>query len=44
MAEECGKHCNINLTTNFDGMVADALYLYTNKKHIVIFHESLLVL
>jgi tetratricopeptide (TPR) repeat protein len=41
MAEKCGKHCNIILTTNFDDMVADALYLYTNKKPIVIFHESL---
>jgi hypothetical protein len=41
MAEECGEHCNIILTTNFDDMVADALYLYTNKKPIVIFHESL---
>lgn len=41
MAEKCGEHCNIILTTNFDDMVADALYLYTNKKPIVIFHESL---
>lgn len=41
MAEKCGEHCNVILTTNFDDMVADALYLYTNKKPIVIFHESL---
>jgi len=41
MAEECGEHCNIILTTNFDDMVADALYIYTNKKPIVVFHESL---
>ncbi len=41
LAEKCGEHCNIILTTNFDDMVADALYLYTNKKPIVIFHESL---
>ncbi len=41
MAEKCGEHCNIILTTNFDDMVADALYLYTNKKPIVVFHESL---
>lgn len=41
LAEKCGEHCNIVLTTNFDDMVADALYLYTNKKPIVIFHESL---
>ncbi|MBF0251022.1 MAG: SIR2 family protein, partial [Alphaproteobacteria bacterium] len=29
------------LTTNFDDMVADALYLYTRKKPRVIAHESL---
>ncbi|MFZ2498546.1 tetratricopeptide repeat protein [Methanosarcina sp.] len=40
MAGKYGEHCNIILTTNFDDMVADALYLYTNKKPIVIFHES----
>jgi len=37
----CGRHCNIVLTTNFDDLVADALYLYTNKKPLVILHESL---
>ncbi len=36
-----GRHCNIILTTNFDDMVADALYLYTNKKPLVIAHETL---
>ncbi len=36
-----GRHCNIILTTNFDDMVADALYLYTNKKPLVVAHESL---
>ena len=41
LADKCGEHCNIILTTNFDDMVADALYLYTNKKPIVISHESL---
>lgn len=39
--EEWGKHFNMVLTTNFDDMVADALYLYTNKKPLVIAHESL---
>jgi tetratricopeptide (TPR) repeat protein len=34
-------HCNTVLTTNFDDMVADALYLYTNKKPLVVSHESL---
>ena len=41
LAEKCGRHCNIILTTNFDDMIADAIYLYTNKKPIVISHESL---
>lgn len=38
---EFGRHCNVVLSTNFDDMVADALYLYTNKKPLVIAHESL---
>lgn len=38
---ECGKRCNIVLTTNFDDLVADALYLYTRRKPLVIVHESL---
>ena len=37
-----GRHCNIVLTTNFDDMVADALYLYTQQKPLLISHESLL--
>ncbi len=40
--EHSGRHCNIVLTTNFDDMVTDALYLYTNKKPLVISHESLI--
>lgn len=39
--ERYGPHANIVLTTNFDDMVADALYLYTNKKPLVISHELL---
>jgi hypothetical protein len=39
--ENYGRHCNIILTSNFDDMVADALYLYTNKKPLVIAHETL---
>jgi tetratricopeptide (TPR) repeat protein len=40
--EEYGSHCNTVLTTNFDDMVADALYLYSNKKPLVISHDSLI--
>jgi protein O-mannosyl-transferase len=36
-----GPHCNVVLTTNFDDLVADALYLYTNQKPLVITHDSL---
>jgi Tfp pilus assembly protein PilF len=39
--EQYGRHCNVALTTNFDDLVADAMYLYTNKKPLVISHESL---
>ena len=39
---DCGKHFNIALTVNFDDLIADALYLYTNKKPLVIQHESLI--
>lgn len=39
--ERYAPHCNVMLTTNFDDMVPDALYLYTNKKPLVIAHESL---
>ena len=41
LMEKYRAHCNIVLTTNFDDMVADALYLYTYQKPIVIFHEAL---
>lgn len=37
-----GKYFNILLTTNFDDLITDALYLYTNKKPLVIYHESLI--
>jgi Tfp pilus assembly protein PilF len=36
-----GPGCNVVLTTNFDDLVADALYLYTSTKPLVIVHESL---
>ncbi len=36
-----GRNCNAVLTTNFDDLVADALYLYTHKKPIIISHDSL---
>ena len=36
-----GPQCNVVLTSNFDDLVADALYLYTRKKPLVIAHESL---
>ncbi|MCG6553182.1 MAG: SIR2 family protein, partial [Candidatus Magnetominusculus sp. LBB02] len=35
------RHFNTILTTNFDDMVADALYLYAKRKPLVISHESL---
>lgn len=34
-------HFNIVLTTNFDDLVPDALYLFTEKRPLVIHHESL---
>ena len=37
-----GEGCNRILTTNFDDLVADALYLYTRTKPLVIVHESLI--
>lgn len=40
--EDFGNNFNMVLTTNFDDMVADALYLFTNKKPLVIVHESLI--
>lgn len=36
-----GERCNVVLTTNFDDLVADALYLTTTKKPLVVVHESL---
>ncbi|MDD4446324.1 MAG: SIR2 family protein [Methanothrix sp.] len=39
--EKYGGHCNAALTVNFDDMIADALYLYTHKKPLVIVHDSL---
>lgn len=35
------KQFNIVLTTNFDDLLQNALYLYPNKKPLVITHESL---
>jgi tetratricopeptide (TPR) repeat protein len=35
-----GKH-NIVITTNFDSLTEDALFIYTNKKPLVIGHASL---
>lgn len=40
--ESCGSRCNFILTTNFDDMVADALYLHTQQKPLVIIHNSLI--
>lgn len=39
--EKYGGHCNAVLTVNFDDLIADALYLYTHKKPLVIVHDSL---
>jgi Tfp pilus assembly protein PilF len=36
-----GKACNVVLTTNFDDLVADALYLFTDRKPLVVVHELL---
>jgi protein O-mannosyl-transferase len=36
-----GEYCNIILTTNFDDLVADALYIYSRRKPLVVAHESL---
>lgn len=40
--EPLGRQANIVLTTNFDDLVADALYLYTRRKPLVVVHESLI--
>jgi Tfp pilus assembly protein PilF len=39
--EEYGERTNIVVTTNFDDLVADSLYLLTRKKPLVVVHESL---
>jgi Tfp pilus assembly protein PilF len=36
-----GGHFNVVLTTNFDDLIADALYLFTRARPLVIHHESL---
>ncbi|MCH7843169.1 MAG: tetratricopeptide repeat protein [Chloroflexi bacterium] len=36
-----GGRFNVVLTTNFDDLIADALYLYTEARPLVILHESL---
>ena len=40
-AAASGPRCNVVLTTNFDDLVADALYLYTRQKPLVVTHEAL---
>jgi len=42
IAQPAGRF-NVVLTTNFDDLVADALYLYTEARPLVIYHESLAV-
>ena len=39
--QEYGHHCNVVLTVNFDDLIADALYLYTQQKPLIISHEFL---
>ena len=41
--EKYGRYCNTILTTNFDDLVADAMYLYGEKhlRPLVITHEAL---
>ena len=39
LTNECGN--NLVITTNFDSLVEDALFLYTNSKPLVINHELL---
>lgn len=38
-----GRHFNTVLTTNFDDLVADALYLFSHQKPLVISHQALAV-
>lgn len=36
-----GKMHNLAITTNFDSLIEDALFIYTNKHPLVVGHESL---
>ncbi len=38
--EKFGRRMNLVLTTNFDDLIADSIYLYTKKKPFVIYHEK----
>lgn len=38
---EVGDRCSLVVTTNFDDLVADALYLYTKQKPLVVTHQAL---
>jgi Tfp pilus assembly protein PilF len=37
-----GTHYNVALTTNFDDLLSDAVYLYADRKALVISHDSLI--
>jgi Tfp pilus assembly protein PilF len=39
--EEYGPRANVILTTNFDDLMADSMYLLTRRKPLVVVHESL---
>ncbi|MBI5646918.1 MAG: tetratricopeptide repeat protein [Ignavibacteriae bacterium] len=41
LVAQSGGRFNVVLTTNFDDLVSDALYLYTEARPLVISHESL---
>jgi Tfp pilus assembly protein PilF len=41
LVAQLGGRFNVVLTTNFDDLLADALYLYTEARPLVIYHESL---
>ena len=41
LVASAGSRFNVVLTTNFDDLVADALYLFTESRPLVIQHESL---
>jgi len=36
-----GERHNLTITTNFDSLIEDALFIYTDKKPLVVGHESL---